>query len=148
MGVLAYVGLGSNLGDRRALIAGALDRLQPRRVSSIVETEPWGVTDQPRFLNAVAEIETELAPGALLDRLLDLERDLGRVRTERWGPRTIDLDLLLYGDRQVSTPSLTLPHPRLHERLFVLEGLAELCPDLRVPGLDRAVRDLLRENVS
>jgi 2-amino-4-hydroxy-6-hydroxymethyldihydropteridine diphosphokinase len=148
MGVLAYVGLGSNLGDRRAMIAGALDRLQPRRVSSIVETEPWGVTDQPRFLNAVAEIETELAPGALLDRLLDIERDLGRVRTERWGPRTIDLDLLLYGDRQENTPSLTLPHPRLHERLFVLEGLSELCPDLRVPGLDRAVRDLLRENVS
>jgi len=150
MGAIAYVGLGSNLGDRRALIAGALDRLRPRRVSSIVETEPWGVTDQPRFLNAVAEIETELAPGALLDRLLDLERDLGRVRAERWGPRTLDLDLLLYGDRQVSTPSLTLPHPRLHERRFVLEGLAELCPDLRVPGLDRTVRDLLecREKVS
>ena len=143
MGVLAYVGLGSNLGDRRALIAGALDRLQPRRVSSIVETEPWGVTDQPRFLNAVAEIETELAPGALLDRLLDLERDLGRVRAERWGARTMDLDLLLYGDRQMNTPSLTVPHPRLHERLFVLEGLAELCPDLRVPGPDRTVRELL-----
>ena len=142
MGVLAYVGLGSNLGDRRAMIAGALDRLRPRRVSSIVETEPWGVTDQPRFLNAVAEIETDLAPGALLDRLLEIERDLGRVRTERWGPRSIDLDLLLYGDRQENTPSLTLPHPRLHERLFVLEGLAELCPDLRVPGLDRAVRPM------
>jgi len=150
MDVIAYVGLGSNLGDRRAMIAGAIDRLRPRRVSPIVETEPWGVTDQPRFLNAVAEIETELPPGALLDRLLDLERDLGRVRTERWGPRTIDLDLLLYGDRQVATPSLTLPHPRLHERRFVLEGLAELCPDLRVPGLDRTVRDLLdcREKVS
>src|SRR5688572_15059077 len=143
MGVLAYVGLGSNLGDRRALIGRALDRLAPRRVSSIVETEPWGVADQPRFLNAVAEIETDLAPGALLDRLLDLERDLGRVRTGRWSPRTIDLDLLLFGDRQVNTPSLTVPHPRLHERLFVLEGLAELCPDLRVPGLDRTVHELL-----
>jgi 2-amino-4-hydroxy-6-hydroxymethyldihydropteridine diphosphokinase len=143
MGVLAYVGLGSNLGDRRALIGAAIDRLQPRRVSTIVETEPWGVADQPRFLNAVAEIESELAPGALLDRLLDLERDLGRVRDERWGPRTLDLDLLLYGDRQMKTPSLTLPHPRLHERLFVLEGLAELRPDLRIPGLDRSVRDLM-----
>jgi 2-amino-4-hydroxy-6-hydroxymethyldihydropteridine diphosphokinase len=143
MGVIAYIGLGSNLGDRRALIARAIDRLQPRRVSSVVETEPWGVTDQPRFLNAVAEIETDVAPGALLDRLLDLERELGRVRAERWGPRAIDLDLLLFGDRTVSAPSLTVPHPRLHERLFVLEGLAELCPDLRVPGLDRTVRDLL-----
>jgi 2-amino-4-hydroxy-6-hydroxymethyldihydropteridine diphosphokinase len=143
MGVLAYVGLGSNLGDRRALIASALERLRPRRVSAVVETEPWGVAGQPRFLNAVAELETDLAPGALLDRLLDLERDLGRVRAERWGPRTMDLDLLLYGDRRVDTPSLTLPHPRLHERRFVLEGLAELCPDLRVPGLDRTVRDLL-----
>ena len=143
MGVLAYIGLGSNLGDRRTVIARAVDRLRPRRVSSVVETEPWGVTDQPRFLNAVAEIETDLAPAALLDRLLDLERELGRVRTERWGPRILDLDLLLYGERRESSPSLTIPHPRLHERLFVLEGLAELCPDLRVPGPDRTVRELL-----
>lgn len=143
MAVLAYIGLGSNLGDRRARIARALERLRPRRVSAVLETEPWGVTDQPRFLNAVAEIETDLAPDDLLGHLLDVERESGRVRDERWGPRTLDLDLLLYGDRRVSTGPLTIPHPRLHERRFVLEGLAELCPDLKVPGLDRTVRELL-----
>ena len=143
MAVSAYIGLGSNLGDRRAMIAGALERLRPARVSTIVETEPWGVVDQPRFLNAVAEIETELAPPALLDRLLEIEAELGRVRQRKWGPRTIDLDLLLFGDRRIVSPVLTIPHPRLHQRLFVLEGLAELCPDLAVPGHDRTVRQLL-----
>jgi 2-amino-4-hydroxy-6-hydroxymethyldihydropteridine diphosphokinase len=147
MAVFAYIGLGSNLGDRRAMIAGALERLQPCRVSTIVETEPWGVVDQPRFLNAVAEIETDLEPAELLDRLLDVERDLGRVRREKWGPRAIDLDLLLYGDRRVASDALSVPHPHLHERKFVLEGLAELCPDRTVPGLDRTVRQLL-ENVT
>lgn len=143
MAVFAYIGLGSNLGDRREMIARALDQLRPRRVSTIVETEPWGVVDQPAFLNAVAEIETELEPAELLDRLLDVERGLGRVRRERWGPRTIDLDLLLYGDRRIDSDSLSVPHPRLPERKFVLEGLAELCPDRVVPGLDRTVRELL-----
>jgi 2-amino-4-hydroxy-6-hydroxymethyldihydropteridine diphosphokinase len=143
MAVFAYIGLGSNLGDRRAMIAGALERLGPRRVSTIVETEPWGVVDQPRFLNAVAEIETDLEPAELLDRLLDVERGLGRVRNERWGPRTIDLDLLLYGDRRIASDALSVPHPHLHERKFVLEGLAELCPDRTVPGLARTVRQLL-----
>lgn len=125
------------------MIAGALERLKPRRVSAVVETEPWGVTGQPRFLNAVAEIETDLEPSALLDRLLDVERGLGRVRAEKWGPRTIDLDLLLYGERLVASEALSVPHPRLHERRFVLEGLAELCPDHPVPGLDCTVRQLL-----
>lgn len=125
------------------MIAGALEQLHPRRVSSIVETEPVGKTDQPRFLNAVAEIETDLDPKALLSKLLDIETDLGRVRVERWGPRTIDLDLLLYGDRQVKTDTLTVPHPELHRRRFVLEELAELCPDYEVPGLGRTVRELL-----
>jgi len=143
MAAFAYIGLGSNLGDRRAMIAGALERLQPRRVSTIIETAPWGVVDQPHFLNAVAEIDAELAPPALLDRLLEIERELGRVRRQKWGPRSIDLDLLLFGDRRIVSPVLTVPHPRLHLRLFVLEGLAELCPDLIVPGLDRSVRQLL-----
>ena len=143
MAVFAYIGLGSNLGDRRAMIAQALEELRPRRVSTIVETEPWGVVDQPRFLNCVAEIETEIAPPALLDRLLEIERELGRVRRQKWGARTIDLDLLLYGDRRIVSPILTVPHPRLHERRFVLEGLVELCPDLSVPGQNRTVRQLL-----
>ena len=145
MAVFAYIGLGSNLGDRRAMIAQALEELRPRRVSTIVETEPWGVVDQPRFLNAVAEIETDLGPAELLDRLLDVERGLGRVRKEKWGARTIDLDLLLYDDRRVDSDALSVPHPHLHERKFVLEGLAELCPERQVPGLDLTVRELLEK---
>ena len=143
MPVTAYIGLGSNLGDRRAALDGALALLEPLRVSRIVETAPWGKTDQPPFLNAVAEIRTDLEPRPLLDRLLDLERRFGRRRDVRWGPRTLDLDLLLYGDRRVSEEGLDVPHPRLAERRFVLEGLAELCPDRPVPGLGRTVRQLL-----
>ena len=125
------------------MIAGALECLHPRRVSAIVETDPVGRTDQPRFLNTVAEIETNLPPAELLGTLLDLERGLGRVRSLRWGPRTIDLDLLLYGEDLVRTELLSVPHPELHRRRFVLEGLAELCPDRPVPGFGRTVRQLL-----
>jgi len=131
----AYVGLGSNLGDREGTILAAAERLGPHRLSTIVETEPWGYADQPRFLNAVAELETGLAPRELLERLLAIEGGLGRVRTgPRYGPRTIDLDLLLYGDLVVAEPGLTVPHPRLAERLFVLEPLFALDPGLFVPG--------------
>jgi len=143
MSVLAYIGLGSNMGDRRATLEAALVRLGSRRASPIVETEPWGRPDQPSFLNAVAELETDLSPQALLDHLQEVERQFGRVRRERWGPRTLDLDLLLYGDLGVRTDALTVPHPLLAERRFVLEGLAHLCPDRIVPGLGRTVRDLL-----
>ena len=106
-------------------------------VSTLRETDPVGVTDQPRFLNGVAALETELAPRELLDVLLAVERRLGRERRERWGPRTIDLDLLLYGDEVIDEAGLTIPHPRLHERRFVLEPLAELAPKLVVPGRGR-----------
>lgn len=143
MPVTAYVGLGSNLGDRRAALDGAVALLAPRRVSRVVETAPWGLAEQPPFLNAVAEIETGLEPRALLDRLLEVERRFGRRRDLRWGPRTLDLDLLIYGDRRIREEGLDVPHPRLAERRFVLEGLAELCPERRVPGLDRTVRELL-----
>jgi 2-amino-4-hydroxy-6-hydroxymethyldihydropteridine diphosphokinase len=140
----AYVGLGSNLGDREALIRWAAELVGATRLSTIRETEPWGLEDQPRFLNAVAEVETELAPRALLDHLLEIERELGRTRTgPRFGPRLIDLDLLLYGDQVVDEPGLTVPHPRLHERAFVLEPLAELDPALVVPGRG-TVQGLLR----
>jgi 2-amino-4-hydroxy-6-hydroxymethyldihydropteridine diphosphokinase len=123
----AFVGLGSNLGDREGQILAAAEMLGATQLSSIRETEPWGYPDQPMFLNAVAEVDTALGPRELLDRLLEIERELGRTRSgPRYGPRTIDLDLLLYGDEVVGEPGLTVPHPRLHERAFVLEPLAEL----------------------
>src|SRR5262249_18688662 len=133
---VAYVGLGANLGDREKKILRAAELIEARRLSTVRETEPWGLVDQPRFLNAVAELDTKVTPRELLDRLLEVERTLGRVREgPRWGPRAIDLDLLLYGARTVDEPGLHVPHPRLHERLFVLEPLAELAPDVVVPGL-------------
>lgn len=131
----AYVGLGSNLGDREALIREAAELIGALRLSTIIETEPWGYENQPRFLNAVAEIETRLPPRALLDELLDVESKLGRERVgQQWGPRTIDLDLLLFGDESIDEPGLVVPHPHLTERLFVLEPLAELVPTRRIPG--------------
>ena len=140
---LAYVGLGANLGDREGTIRAAVADLPGVvAVSTLRETDPVGITDQPRFLNGVAALETELAPRELLDVLLAVERRLGRERGKRWGPRTIDLDLLLYGDETVDEPGLTVPHPRLHERRFALEPLAELDPELVVPGRGR-VKDLL-----
>ena len=140
---LAYVGLGANLGDREGTIRAAVADLPGVvAVSTLRETDPVGFTDQPRFLNGVAALETELAPRELLDVLLAVERRLGRERGKRWGPRTIDLDLLLYGDEVIAETGLTIPHPRLHERRFVLEPLADLAPKLVVPGHGR-VKDLL-----
>ena len=146
----AYVGLGANLGEREETIRRALELLAETagvavtRVSALRETEPWGRVAQPRFLNGVAELETTLDPETLVGVLLDVERRLGRVRDgARWGPRAIDLDLLLHGVTELDVPGLTLPHPRLHERLFVLEPLAELAPDAIVPGRGR-VEGLLR----
>jgi 2-amino-4-hydroxy-6-hydroxymethyldihydropteridine diphosphokinase len=138
----AFIGLGANLGEPEELIRSALELLDAEEgievleVSSLRETDPVGYEDQPRFLNGAAELATELSPQELLERLLAIERRLGRVRGEgpRYGPRTIDLDLLLYGAETVQEPGLTLPHPRLHERRFALEPLAELDPGLVVPG--------------
>jgi len=140
--VRAYVGLGANLGDREATIRRAVALLDAAAGvavvarSSLRETEPWGPVEQPRYLNGALAVDTELGPRALLGVLLDVERRLGRVRAdeERWGPRTIDLDLLLHGDLVVDEPGLAVPHPRLHERRFALEPLAELAPDAVVPG--------------
>ena len=142
---VAYVGLGANLGEREETIRAAVAELPDVvAVSPLRETDPVGVTDQPRFLNGVAALETELAPHELLDVLLAVERRLGRERRERWGPRTIDLDLLLYGDEVIDEDGLKIPHPRLRERRRVLEPLADLAPQLVVPGLGR-VEDLLAE---
>lgn len=145
---LAYIGLGANLGDREATVRRAIARLSENddvevvAVSTLRETDPVGVVDQPRFLNGVVAAETTLEPRDLLATLLAIESDLGRVRGERWGPRILDLDLLVYGDLVVDEPGLTVPHPRLHDRRFVLEPLAELDPELRIPGRGRA-SDLL-----
>jgi 2-amino-4-hydroxy-6-hydroxymethyldihydropteridine diphosphokinase len=145
----AFVGLGSNLGDRELNLRRALERLEelgPVRASSFRETDPVGVTDQPKFLNGAAELATDLQPRELLERLLEIERELGRDRAteRRWGPRVIDLDLLLFGEEAIDEPGLTVPHPHLTDRRFVLEPLHELAPELRLPD-GRRVVDLLRE---
>ena len=135
-----YIGLGANLGDRAQSITqacGKLDALptiQVVKVSSLYETDPVGVTAQPKFLNAVAELRTILSAPALLAQLLQLEQQMGRVRTVRWGPRTIDMDILLYNNEAINCPGLTVPHPRLAERAFVLVPLAEIAPLLVLPG--------------
>jgi 2-amino-4-hydroxy-6-hydroxymethyldihydropteridine diphosphokinase len=137
----AYVGFGANLGDRSAMLRTTVEQLRREpditvvAVSSVRETDPVGLLDQPRFLNAAAAVDTELSARELLDRLLGIERRLGRTREgPRFGPRTIDLDLLLYGDERLHEPDLEVPHPRLHERLFALEPLFELDPGLVIPG--------------
>ena len=134
----AYLSLGSNLGDREANVRKALDLLADRmtlmKVSSLYETAPIGVTDQNDFFNAVALIETDLDPTDLLDAILDIEKIVGRVRNLRWGPRVIDIDILLYDDVEISTLELTIPHPEMMNRAFVLIPLAEIAPDLELPG--------------
>jgi len=137
----AYVGVGSNLAVPRAQVDRALRRLaglphsRLLRSSRLYRSAPWGVLDQPDFVNAVAAIETGLSPQALMQALLGIERDAGRDRgSDRWGPRILDLDLLLYGALTLAEPGLQLPHPHLHERAFVLLPLAEIAPHLDVPG--------------
>ncbi len=139
MHVAAYIGLGSNLGDRLTALAAALEALDRLPATSLVavsqayETEPWGVADQPRYANAVARIDTGLAADQLLGALNDIEDALGRVRGERYGARTIDLDILLFGDEEWDAPDLVIPHPRMAERAFVVRPLLEIAPDVRLP---------------
>jgi 2-amino-4-hydroxy-6-hydroxymethyldihydropteridine diphosphokinase len=148
----AYVALGANLGDCEVTIRTALAELDATEgvevvaVSSLAETDPVGYLDQPRFVNGAALLETSLGPRALLDLLLAVERRLGRVREDvpAQGPRTLDLDLVLYDDAEIEEPGMTIPHPRLHERRFVLEPLAELDPSLEVPGKGK-IQTLLAE---
>jgi 2-amino-4-hydroxy-6-hydroxymethyldihydropteridine diphosphokinase len=145
---VAYVGLGANLGPREVTLQRAVELLTEAEGVDVVaqsqlrETDPVGVVDQPRFLNGAVQVETALTPRALLDTLLEIERALGRVREERWGPRAVDLDLLVYGDVVVDEPGLRVPHPRLHERLFALEPLADLDSELEIPGRGQ-VSDLI-----
>jgi len=144
---LAYIGIGANLGDAAATVLRAiedLERLGPTRASSLYRTEPLGDPVQPWYVNAVAEHHTGLAPEQLLERLHQLERRAGRAAERvRWGPRELDLDLLLFAGHVIESPALTLPHPGLRERRFVLEPLAELRPDLVDPRSQRTIRDLL-----
>jgi 2-amino-4-hydroxy-6-hydroxymethyldihydropteridine diphosphokinase len=145
---LIYLGLGTNLGDRIqnlvAARAGLAPEVQVLRASPIYETAPWGYTDQPAFLNQVVEAQTILAPLDLLTHVKQIEASLGRVPTFRYGPRLMDIDILLYGSRQVQLPELVIPHPRLVERAFMLAPLADLAPAALIPGLDpRTVRECL-----
>lgn len=134
-----YISLGSNLGDRLGLLADAVRRLESAHTrvlhcSSVYETAPQGLTDQPSFLNLVVEASTDLAPMALLEHVQAVEQALGRLRLVRWGPRTVDIDILLFGEWISVDPTLTVPHPRMVERAFVLVPLLELAPNSSLPG--------------
>ena len=148
--VHVYLGLGTNLGDRAEALQEALTRLDAAgicvsAVSSVYETEPVGVRDQPWFLNLVCVVETDQSPCDLLTSLRNIECAMGRSRTVRWGPRPIDLDILIYDDLIQDDPCLTIPHPRMTERAFVLQPLAEISPDLVFPGTELTIEDLLQQ---
>ena len=149
--VTAYIGLGANLGDREANINRALVELVRSgacrlvRVSPIYETEPVGIRDQPDFLNAAADIETAMAPRGLLAAISDVERRLGREETVRWGPRVIDIDILLYGDKCLAEDNLEIPHPEMHRRAFVLTPLAAIAPEVMHPSLGLTVMQMSRD---
>ena len=152
MPITAYISLGSNLGDRAGnLLLGIRGILsaghEVTRLSQIYETEPMETFPQPNFLNMVAELKVAsgLEPGELLEQLLEIEQLLGRTRDSIKGPRTIDLDLLLYGNQVIDNQRLTLPHPQLHRRRFVIVPLAELCPSLEHPVIHRTIAELLEE---
>lgn len=145
--VEAYLGLGSNLGDREHNLGRAVSLLErmagPVIASSVYETKPWGYASQPDFLNLVCRVDTALTPQALLEAAQEVERFVGREPTFRYGPRVIDVDILLYGDTVIDVPELRVPHPRLSERAFALAPLAELAPELLHPELGVSIRELL-----
>lgn len=144
-----YIGIGSNLGDRLRNCLSALELLRQNglsvtKQSSMCETKPWGVTEQPEFVNMTVEAETDLAPMKLLEMIKKIEKEMGRQDTIRWGPRIIDLDILLYDDIVLKTDSLTIPHPLMHEREFVLGPLSEIAGEFVHPVLKKSIADLLK----
>lgn len=153
--VRAYIGLGGNIGEPRANMAAALGLLDDDPAISVVavsplySTPPWGITDQPDFLNAAAELQTQLAPRELLQRCLETEAKLHRVRDKRWGPRSVDLDVLVYGELEIDEPGLELPHPRMMDRAFVLVPLLEIEPNLTVEDvrIDERLRAIGRDGI-
>jgi len=147
---IAYIGIGSNLGNRQKNCLRAIELLEKRGIivkkkSSMYETEPWGVKDQPQFINMALEVETELEPHELLRTLKDVEREVGRGVTFKWGPRIIDLDILLFNDLFLREDNLQIPHPLMHERDFVLKPLCEIAPERIHPLLKVSICDLLQE---
>lgn len=147
---LVYIGLGSNVGDRKANCRRAIEGLNSKgivvmKISSLYETKPWGLKEQPDFINMAAEVETGLPPEELLAAVKDIEKDMGRDSTVKWGPRIIDLDILFYDDIVVNINHLRIPHPLLHERDFVLAPLSEIAPDKVHPVLKKTVRQLKEE---
>ena len=142
-----YLGLGTNVGARYANLQNALEQLAPQTIvtqrSPIYQTPPWGYTDQADFLNMVVKAETELPPEGLLKQIKNIEQEVGRTATFRWGPREIDIDILLYEDVYLDTDTLTIPHPRLPERAFMLRPLADISPDLVYPGRKETIQQLL-----
>ena len=146
---ISYLSLGSNIGDRKYHLEQAIGRLKTLgdvpSVSSFYETEPVEFTDQAVFLNCVVALETELSPSDLIGRLLDIERSLGRERIQKKGPRTIDIDILLHGDQVINSPELSIPHPAMAQRRFVLQPLAEIAPSAWHPALKKTVAQLLEE---
>ena len=145
-----YIGIGSNLGDRGGNCIRAIELLEQRGIpvkkrSSLYETEPWGVKDQPLFVNMAIEIETALSPRELLKILKEMEKEIGRETSSRWGPRIIDLDILLFNTDVVDEDTLSIPHPLMHERDFVLKPLSEIAPDAEHPVLHKNIRDLVMQ---